>query len=161
MTQRTPFMNTTNILIRAIAWIALLSVAPCFAMPPGNPPEDASKPTRSPHHAFSQRDLNDQAATDTRAADREMNRVYAAILSKYAKDSAFIKKFKAAQRAWLLFRDAEVAANYPDMGQKGAHASVSTMCWDMTITELTRQRTRELKSWLKGPVEGDVCASSL
>jgi uncharacterized protein YecT (DUF1311 family) len=90
-----------------------------------------------------------------------MNRVYTAILSKYANDRTFIKKFKAAQRAWLVFRDAEVAANYPDADSGGAIASVTAMCADTTIAELTRQRTRELKSWLKGPMEGDVCASSL
>ncbi len=98
--------------------------------------------------------------TDYKGADREMNRVYAAVLSKYAKDMAFIAKLKAAQRAWLVFRNAEVAATYPDP-DPSTYGSVYPECVRLTATELTKLRTEQLKVWLKGTEEGDVCSGSV
>jgi uncharacterized protein YecT (DUF1311 family) len=154
-------MTARSVVVHAIAWIALSSATACFAMPPGNPPSEESQPPRSPHQGDTQRDVNDQARADYKAADREMNRVYTAVLSKYAKDATFIAKLKAAQRAWLVFRDADMAANYPDPDPQSAYGSAYPMCMSRNATELTRQRTEQLKVWLKGTEEGDICAGSV
>jgi uncharacterized protein YecT (DUF1311 family) len=146
----------------------LLCAAVLFAIPASqsvsamlrdNPSGDAKKPAK--HHVQSQGDLDDEAAAQFKAADREMNRVYEAILKKYAKDTVFIAKLKNAQRAWLAFRDAELAANYPDPEPQFAYGSVYPMCASYLVAELTRERTKQLKAWLHGTQEGDVCAGSI
>jgi len=45
--------------------------------------------------------------------DAELNARYQQILREYADDPAFIGKLKASQRAWIKFRDAELAALFP------------------------------------------------
>jgi uncharacterized protein YecT (DUF1311 family) len=91
-----------------------------------------------------QSDLDDSAAGDYQKADQELNAVYHQILKEYRSDTAFIKNFKNAQRAWILFRDVEMKAVYPDRPE-GYYGSVQPMCWFMEITGLTQERTLKLK----------------
>jgi len=46
-------------------------------------------------------------------ADAELNRVYQQLLAAGTGNPAFIDKLKAAQRAWVVFRDAQLEAIYP------------------------------------------------
>jgi uncharacterized protein YecT (DUF1311 family) len=61
----------------------------------------------------SQAGLNQCASNGAKAADAELNRVYAKVLAANAQNTVFLEKFKAAQRAWVAFRDAQIAARYP------------------------------------------------
>ncbi|HEY2915399.1 MAG TPA: lysozyme inhibitor LprI family protein, partial [Candidatus Angelobacter sp.] len=89
---------------------------------------------------------------------RELNATYQGILKKYADDPAFIGRLRTAQRAWLKFRDAQLQMKFPPSNQVG---SVAPMCHALYKAELTQARTRELKIWLDGIEEGDVCAGSV
>jgi uncharacterized protein YecT (DUF1311 family) len=95
-----------------------------------------------------------------KSADAELNRVYQKILRDYKADLTFIKKLKNAQRAWLVYRDAELAALYPDTAQ-GAYGSVNPMCRCNELQRLTEARTEELRRWITRTIEGDVCAGSV
>jgi uncharacterized protein YecT (DUF1311 family) len=106
-----------------------------------------------------QSDLNDSAASNYQKADKELNAVYHQILKEYRSDTAFIRNLKNAQRLWILFRDAEMNAIFPD--RPDGYGSVQPMCWSMEITGLTQERTEKLKVWLDGIEEGDVCIGSV
>ena len=108
-----------------------------------------------------QSDLDEQSCGQARKADRAMNATYAKILKEYANDQQFITKLKAAQRAWVVFRDAELEALYPKTDKQADYGSVYPMCRCSEIEFLTEERTKELKRWLDGTIEGDVCAGSL
>ena len=110
-------------------------------------------------HATSQTAMDMCASQSNAAADKELNQVYQQVLQKYATDKTFIAKFKAAQKAWLAFRDAELEARYPD-AKSGDYGSVYPMCANNEEEALTRKRIAELREWLKGTQEGDVCAGS-
>lgn len=101
------------------------------------------------------------ATADFAAADRELNAVYARIQRDYAHDTAFLNKLRLAQRAWIAFRDAELAARYPDADPATAYGSAYPGCAAGVKTELTRARTTQLKRWLDGVAEGEVCAGSV
>ena len=58
-----------------------------------------------------QSDMNECAGTEYRAADAELNKVYKQLMA--TGDEPFRKRLQAAQRAWLAFRDAHLAATYP------------------------------------------------
>jgi uncharacterized protein YecT (DUF1311 family) len=94
-------------------------------------------------------------------ADAELNRVYNDVRRKYADDEAFLGKFKLAQRAWIAYRDAELEARYPATDKADEYGSSYQGCAADVKTELTRARTIQLKRWLNGVAEGDVCAGSM
>ena len=85
------------------------------------------------------------------------NRIYAKVLAANASDTAFLEKFKAAQRSWIVFRDAQIAARYPSPADYG---SVLPMCESGEYEQLTRDRIKQLNAWVAGTEEGDVCAGS-
>jgi uncharacterized protein YecT (DUF1311 family) len=111
--------------------------------------------------AQSQAEMNQDACRQYKNADTDLNKVYNQILSEYKADTAFVPKLKAAQRAWLAFRDAQMEALYPEPDKQMAYGSVFPMCHCTALTRLTKQRTQELRQWLKGESEGDVCSGSI
>jgi uncharacterized protein YecT (DUF1311 family) len=111
--------------------------------------------------ASTQSGMNACAHNQAESADAELNRIYDAILTRNRGDKTFTDKLKAAQRAWLKFRDAEVKARFPEENDpKGTYGSVYPMCISHVREELTRARTTELQKWLEGREEGDVCSGS-
>jgi len=105
----------------------------------------------------SQAGLNQCASDSASGADAELNRIYAKVLAANANDKVFLDKFKAAQRAWIVFRDAQIAARYPSPADYG---SVLPMCESGEYELLTRDRIKQLNEWMAGTQEGDVCAGS-
>jgi len=91
-----------------------------------------------PDHAFAacrgntQMELNQCAANDYRAADRDLNAYY----SKLEKT----KELVAAERAWIAYRDAECA--YQAKAVEGG--SMAPMVHASCLTELTKQRLKQL-----------------
>ncbi len=108
-----------------------------------------------------QADLNQCYGSEYRKADSELNALYKKILSEYADDPRFIEKFKAAQRAWIKFRDAEMEALFPHGDEPQYYGSVYPMCDSIWLTTLTRERIDQLRKWSKKTEEGDVCSGSI
>ena len=111
--------------------------------------------------ADSQLGLNTCAGNDRDAAERDLSTTLDAIRAKHRDDPAFLQKLATAQDAWSRFRDAELKALYPHDDEPGYYGSVFPMCWGLKAAELTRKRTSELRVWLDGVGEGDVCAGSV
>jgi uncharacterized protein YecT (DUF1311 family) len=107
-----------------------------------------------------QTEMNDAARAEFTAAETEMNRVYQQILQARKSDVEFTVKFKAAQRAWLVFREAQAQALYPAADKRRAYGSVYPVCRAQALTQLTTERTKQLKAWIEPPAEGDTCAGS-
>ncbi len=146
-------------LVLSACLLMMASASAVAATPPG---KAAATPRTSDGMACdspeqSQAGLNQCASNSARSADAELNRVYAKVLAANASDTAFIAKFKAAQRAWVAFRDAQLAARYPSPTDYG---SVLPMCQNAEYEQLTRDRVKQLNQWIAGAEEGDVCAGS-
>jgi uncharacterized protein YecT (DUF1311 family) len=148
-----------------MVWVFACALVISSAAIAGTAPAAASTATQASSgdkcmdNAQSQGAMTACAAQSLSAADKELNQVYQQVLSKYAKDTVFVGKLKTAQKAWLAFRDAELAARFPD-NDKSNYGSVYPMCADGELEAMTRKRTEELRAWLKGTQEGDVCAGS-
>ena len=108
--------------------------------------------------AQSQTELQIDAFNSYKKADKELNRVYQAIISEYSEDSVFIENLIISQRIWIQFRDAEFKMKYPDNVEYG---SVQEMCEAMYLEKLTKERIKTLNVWLKGLEEGEVCSGSV
>lgn len=108
--------------------------------------------------AQTQAEINSSAYVNYRKADKELNTVYQSILKQYAVQPVFIQKLKAAQRIWISFRAAELAARYPEAGKYG---SSEPICRAAYLESLTRDRIKTLKVWLDGLPEGETCMGSV
>jgi uncharacterized protein YecT (DUF1311 family) len=111
--------------------------------------------------AQTQGELDEQACGQFHKADVALNETYSKILKEYAKDQQFVAKLQTAQRAWLAFRDAELEALYPKDNKQAEYGTVYPMCHCSELQFLTEARIKELKRWIDGTIEGDVCAGSL
>ncbi len=110
--------------------------------------------------AQTQADMNIEAYQNLKKADDTLNAVYNDVLSKYSKDSLFIKNLKAAQRLWINFRDAELDMKYPDYPIPH-YGSFQPVCRARYLQMLTEQRTVTLKQWLAGDDEYELCGGSV
>jgi uncharacterized protein YecT (DUF1311 family) len=110
--------------------------------------------------AQTQRDMNEDAAASFKAADKKLNSLYQKILKDYADDPVFIASFKAAQRCWITFRDAQLKMKYPDR-EPGYYGSIQPMLETMYLTELTKDRIKALQVWIDGVQEGDLSGGTV
>jgi uncharacterized protein YecT (DUF1311 family) len=102
-----------------------------------------------------QHDMTVDACEKAKKADAELNWVYKQLLGNAASDAKVAERIKAAQRAWVAFRDAQMTALYPP--DDTLQGSVMPMCACGVEAELTVDRTAQLRRMLRGE-EGDVCS---
>ncbi len=110
--------------------------------------------------AQSQHDLNNEADEQYQASQKMLDNTYAQILHDFKVDTIFIANLKNAQTLWIKFRDSEMHAKYPNR-ENGYYGSVQTMCWSLYKAALTSDRIKNLKKWIEGTVEGDVCSGTV
>jgi uncharacterized protein YecT (DUF1311 family) len=110
--------------------------------------------------AETQAEMNQCAGNSLKEAEREMQAVYDEVRAKLAADSKFAVKLAAAQKAWEVLRDAELAAKYPHEDEVGYYGSVFPMCFIVEKERLVRERIEHLRLWLAPRQEGDVCADT-
>jgi uncharacterized protein YecT (DUF1311 family) len=97
-----------------------------------------------------QADMNECAGRDLRKAESK--------LEKTLRDIG-IRKDSPEQKAWEAYRDAQLAALYPELPVEkivSEYGSVYPMCYATLKTKLTEGRIRDLKA-LTSPGEGDIC----
>ncbi|MGR8980829.1 MAG: lysozyme inhibitor LprI family protein [Gammaproteobacteria bacterium] len=111
--------------------------------------------------AATQQEHNQCAASRLKSVDDELNRIYQEVLSKYKADREFLEKLRKAQRAWVAFRDDELEARFPMENKQSHYGSVYPMCANLFLVRRTEERIKQLKEWLDGVEEGDVCAGSV
>lgn len=109
--------------------------------------------------AQSQWDMTMESDKAYKKADKELGIVYKKILTKYAKNTSFIKALRESERLWIKFRLAEINMRFP--GDTGNYGSVYPMCVNLVAEEITKNRTKQLKRWLNPVNDGDVCNGSL
>lgn len=108
-----------------------------------------------------QMEMNQDAHLAYQKADKELNRVYQAILTEYKSEPLFIERLKVAQRLWINFRDAELDMRFPKTDKGYNYGSVYPMCVSLILKEMTEERTKKLMVWLEGIEEGEMCLGSI
>jgi uncharacterized protein YecT (DUF1311 family) len=110
--------------------------------------------------AQTQAELNTAAYARYQQADQALNKTYQTILKQYRSDTRFIQNLKKAQRLWVQLRTADLRARYPEY-EPGHYGSFQPVCEANELTALTEARTRQLRVWLTGVPEGEMCAGSV
>jgi uncharacterized protein YecT (DUF1311 family) len=102
-------------------------------------------------NASNQATMNQCAAQQNAAADKELNALYQQITSRFKGNPDNKKLLVGAQRAWVAFRDAE--CKFSASGVEGG--SVYSLIYSNCTTELTKARVQTFKNYLKCQ-EGDM-----
>lgn len=110
--------------------------------------------------AQSQQDLQICADQEANRVDAQLNRTYQRLMAKAKNDPVAVKKIEAAERAWMVFRDAQLEATYPHEDKQAEYGTAYPMCVLLLKNDLARQRTRMLSKMLNS-VEGEVCDAGL
>ena len=97
----------------------------------------------SPVFAQSQSEMNREAAASFVKADVELNRVYAKVLTSL--DDEGRAKLKAAQRAWVIFRDAQAAF---EMDFEARGGSMGPLIYEGFRARVTKARVAQFKELL-------------
>jgi uncharacterized protein YecT (DUF1311 family) len=98
-----------------------------------------------------QQEMEACARDDFNRADKELNKAYQALLRKEEDDPLFVSKLRAAQRAWLVFLEADLDAQFacPEEESKlVCWGSMYPMSYLSRKAELTRERTKHLQRLL-------------
>lgn len=85
-------------------------------------------------------------AAATAAWDRELNKVWKALMSEIDDDPAK-EALRAAQRKWIAFRDAEIAALERTHG--AMQGTMFLVMLSDSVSTLTRDRVRQLEATLE------------
>jgi uncharacterized protein YecT (DUF1311 family) len=94
-------------------------------------------------NATTQFDMNECAGREYKKADAELNKVYQQLMRASAPEEQ--PKLKAAQLAWLKFRDAQ--CDYESALNAGG--TMYSMVVDYCLADVTQARTKQLRDSLK------------
>lgn len=98
--------------------------------------------------AKSQMELNHCAYQDEQDADAELNLVYQQLMMKLKDDDNATQKVRAAQRAWMAFRDARLEEAFPAPNKSREYGSMYPMCRASVDMAMTKERTAQLRRML-------------
>ena len=107
--------------------------------------------------------VTDQApnsCSDYQKIKKDLEDLVKKITNEYAKDRVFIAKFKKAQIAWEMYREAQLEMIFPETN-KTEYGTLYTTCRCNWLIEMTYHRFDFLLKWISNFDEGDVCAGSV
>ena len=105
---------------------------------------------------MTQSEMNRCAGADASEADAKLDHVYQRLLSKTKGDDNATKKLRAAQRAWVAFRHAQLQALFPAEDKQREYGSIYPMCYAQLAAAMTKERTAQLRRMLDGKDPCDI-----
>jgi len=116
--------------------------------------EKASTAQESQSHACNdkaktQSEMNACASDEAARNDVELNEVYRKLLSQATSQEEAVAKIKAAERAWIAYRDAYMDAMYPAKNKQAEYGSIYPMEADLLRAKLTQRQVTALKELLQ------------
>ena len=99
--------------------------------------------------AKAQMEMNGCASQEAARVDAKLNHVYGQLLTKAGTDANAVAKIKAAERAWIAYRDAYIEAMYPASDKQAQYGSIYPMDVALLTTKLTQQHITDLEELLK------------
>jgi uncharacterized protein YecT (DUF1311 family) len=97
----------------------------------------------------SQAELNACANDEAARVDVELNSTYRALISIGGSQPQAVTKIKAAEKAWIAYRDAYIDAMYPAENKQAEYGSMYPMEVSLLHAKLTKQQVIALKELLQ------------
>src|ERR1700691_5174675 len=126
--------------------LAVLIVA-CSSLPCVSQSSDEYRACSS--GAKNQAEMTSCANQEAARADSDLNNVYRTLLAKAQPQPEAVAKIKAAERAWIGYRDAYIGAMYPAANKQAQYGSIFPMEADLLRAKLTTQQVEALKDLLR------------
>lgn len=134
--------------LRRLAFCSLFSLSGVLSLPQVSNAQQRKKPRSCWNTALTQVAMNECAGKELRASEAKLT----ALLK-----SLGIGPEDRVQKAWEVYRDAQLEAIYPNPKENIAqYGSVYPMCFALLKAKLAEGRIRDLKA-LTTSGEGDVC----
>ncbi len=127
--------------LAVVFFVAVISF-PCFA-------QNSEQYRTCDDKAKTQAEMNACANKEAARVDAELNDVYRTLLSKAESQPEAVAKIRAAERAWIAYRDAYIDAMYPAKDKQAEYGSVYPMEVDLVRAKLTHQQVAALKEMLQ------------
>ncbi len=99
--------------------------------------------------AKTQFDMNACARGEAARVDAKLNNVYRELLSKAADEPEAVAKIKAAEKAWIAYRDAYMDAMYPAKDKAAEYGSIYPMDAELLRAKLTQRQVTALQELLE------------
>ena len=99
--------------------------------------------------AKTQAEMNACASDEAARVDTELNEVYHKLLSQAESQEDTVAKIKAAERAWISYRDAYMDAMYPAKDKQAEYGSIYPMEANLVRAKLTQRQITALKELLQ------------
>src|SRR5581483_452918 len=94
--------------------------------------------------ATTQLALNSCASAEDARVNAQMNALYAKVLLHAGTQEGGVQKVKAAQAAWIAYRNAAIAAAFPASNKQQQYGSMYTMRVNLLYASLTTQHIADL-----------------
>ena len=106
------------------------------------------------NRATTQMEMNTCAGDEAARIEDRLNVVYHKLLAQASNQVEALAKIKAAERAWVAYRDAYMEAMYPAKDKQVEYGSIYLMEANLLRAKLTERHTTELKELLQQYSEG-------
>jgi uncharacterized protein YecT (DUF1311 family) len=93
--------------------------------------------------------MNTCASEEASRGGNELNEIYLLLLAKAASQPEAVAKIKAAERAWIAYRDAYMEAMHPAKDKQAEYGSICQLEANLLRAKLTHQQAASLKDLLK------------
>ncbi len=93
--------------------------------------------------------MNICASGEAARADARLNEIYRNLLSKAASQPKITAKIKAAEKAWITYRDAYLEAMYPAEDKQAEYGSIYPMEANLLLAKLTYRQVTALEELTK------------
>lgn len=112
-------------------------------------PQDSAQYLACSKDANTQHEMHVCANEEAQRVDDKLNQVYKLLLSKVRSNATATAKIRAAQKAWITYRNAYIDAMYPAKDKQAEYGSIFPMEVDLLGAKLTRQQIDALRDLLK------------
>ena len=128
--------------MRYLAVVFILAALPSFA-------QDSRQFRVCDGKAKTQFEMNVCASDEAARVDSQLNDAYNKLLSQAARQQTAVAKIKAAEAAWIAYRDAYTEAMYPAENKQAEYGTVYSMEVNRLRAKLTQQQVTALKELLQ------------
>jgi uncharacterized protein YecT (DUF1311 family) len=125
----------------AVFLMTIISFA-CFA-------QDSAEYRACSGKANTQSEMTACASDEAARVDAKLNTIYRALLAKVASQPEALAKIKAAQRAWIAYREAYIEATYPAKDKAAEYGSVYPLEVALLRAKLTQRQLAALEDMLQ------------
>jgi uncharacterized protein YecT (DUF1311 family) len=89
------------------------------------------------------------AGTEAKRVDAKLNSTYRALLAKVESQPGAVTKIKAAERAWVAYRDAYIEATYPAKDKATEYGSMYLLDVALLRAKLTQRQVAAVEDLLQ------------